>query len=223
MKFTFNIENSSYKLLYLLCFTDLTFIIIHIFAINFDLSCLFYIDCESGYGEVFQYTKYYWVVLLLIIMAKKKANLIYIAWAILFTYLLLDDSLRIHENVGGYLVNYYHIQSNLLDLRAQDIGEVIVSALSSLLLFLFIGWGYLVSDKATKRISKHLFILVLFLAFFGVFVDTAVMFAYKSFSFWVDQFWGLIEDGGEMLAMSIIVWYVFNLNFSSTKSMVDNV
>ena len=85
----------------------------------------------------------------------KKANLIYIAWATLFTYLLLDDSLQIHENAGAYLVNYFQIQVNLLDLRAQDIGEVIVTAISGLFLFLFIGWGYLVSVSETKQISKH--------------------------------------------------------------------
>ncbi len=49
-------------------------------------------------------------------------------------------------------------------------------------------------------------LFILLLAFFGVFFDM-VHVAIP----WGESLWGIIEDGGEMLTMSIIVWYVFNL------------
>ena len=43
-------------------------------------------------------------------------------------------------------------------------------------------------------------------AFFGVVVDML-----HAAMPWGRCVWGLVEDGGEMLMMSIIVWYVFDL------------
>ena len=61
-----------------------------------------------------------------------------------------------------------------------------------------------------KKVTKDLLVLLLMIAFFGVFVDTVHSM--------VDLEWNLsfilviIEDGGEMVAISLVVWYVFLLN-----------
>ena len=203
---SFALEKSSNKLLILLLFADLLFMLIHVLyskhllVTNFLLS----IETDQGYAEVYQYIKEYWIVLLLCLLAIKMSQVIYFAWSTLFLYLLLDDSLEIHESLGKQLVDYYGLQS-AFSLRAQDFGEIFVSIFFGLLLFSFIGITYLLSDFTAKKISKQLFILVIFVAFFGIVVDTIHVIAP-----WKTTL-SLIEDGGEMLLMSIIFWYVFNL------------
>ena len=212
---TFDLGKSSNKLLILLLLADLVFLCIHVFyRMDLVTGSHFSIAMDLGYAEVYQYIKEYWIVLLLFIMAIKRTHIIYFAWSTLFMYLLLDDSLQIHERLGGYLVNYFELQPGF-NLRAQDIGELSVSILFGSLLFLFIGGSYLFSDNVAKQISKHLFILVLSVAFFGVLVDmlnTVIPWGKYTVEF--------TEDAGEMLIMSIIVWYVFNLKFTSKESTI---
>ena len=212
---TFDIEKSSSKILILLLLTDLVFILIHaLYRIDMVTNPLFSIKLDWGYAEVYQYIKEFWVILLLFFITIKRSKIIYFAWFLLFMYLVLDDSLQIHEKFGGYLVRYFGFQP-AFGLRAQDFGEFSVSILFGTLLFLLIGSAYLFSDFKEKQISKHLFILVIFLAFFGVLVDTF----HRAITIpWLEPIRELIEDGGEMLIMSIIVWYVFNLEFISQKT-----
>jgi len=204
-----NIDKSSNKLLFLLLLSDLVFILLHIsYEMHLLNSTLFSIERDLGYAEIYQYIKEYWIILLLFIMAIKRNHIIYFTWSTLFMYLLLDDALQLHEKLGHKLVLKFGLEGGF-NLRAQDFGELGITAFFGLLLFSFIGWSYLRSDSAAKQISKHLFILVLSLAFFGVIVDILHI-AIP----WGKSMWGLIEDGGEMIIMSIIVWYVFDLKFT---------
>jgi hypothetical protein len=209
-----NFEKESTKFLFLLLIADFAFILIHIFYMNhFISSRLFSLEKDFGYAEVYQYIKELWIVALLSTISIKRKHIIYFAWALLFTYFLFDDSLRIHELFGSRLVHHFHFQP-MFSLRAQDFGELCTSILFGSLLFIFIGISYIFSNHTGKQISKTLFILVLALVFFGIVVDMlhiAIPFAKPVF--------GLIEDGGEMLVMSIIVWYIFKLDntFPTTK------
>ncbi len=208
-----NLEKESTKFLFLLVLADLAFMMVHgLYKMHLVSNAMFSIRMDFGYAEVYQYVKEYWIVALLFLAAIKTRRIIYFAWSLLFLYLLLDDSLQIHEKLGAYLVNYFGFQP-LFNLRAEDFGELIVSAFFGFLLFTFIGASYLFSDLVAKQISKHLFILAMSVAFFGVIVDmlhTAIP--------WGKTFIGLIEDGGEMLAMSIIAWYVFDMKTEPNKN-----
>lgn len=199
-------DKVSAKLLTLLLLADLAFICIHCFYIFHILSNpLFSIEQDLGYAEVYQYIKEFWIVVLLLILAINRRHLIYLSWSLLFTYILLDDSLRIHERFGKYLVKLFEIKP-MFDLRAQDYGELSVSMLFGLLLFAIIGASYLFSENLEKKISTHLFILMVLLAFFGIFFDMIDVAIH-----WGTKLWGLVEDGGEMIVMSMIVWYTFGL------------
>lgn len=205
----FDIEKSTNKLLFLLILADLCFIFIHVlFLLELLRNPLFSIEQDFGYGEVYQYIKEYWIMVMLFIIAVKRTTIVYFTWSLLFMYLLLDDALKIHENFGITLANYWKLQPNF-GLRAQDYGELSITGISFLILFLLIGIAYLFSDKKARKISRHLLILVLSVAFFGVLVDMLHIVVP-----WNKPIFGLIEDGGEMLVMSIIVWYVFALDFS---------
>jgi len=201
-----DIKQGARKLLVLLLLTDVVFIVLHILLGGEQMSnVLFSIKTDFGYAEVYQYIKEYWIVLMLFFLALKAKEVVYFFWSALFMYFLLDDSLSIHERVGRRLVTRLDIQS-MPYLQAQEFGELAVLVLFGSLIFLFIGCAYLFSSPRMKKISTNLLILSLFVAFFGVAVELL-----HSASSWGDGIWGLIEDGGEMLIMSIIVCYVFAL------------
>lgn len=202
----FDINKNSNKLLILLILTDVIFVLAHIlYSLNLVSNPLFSIERDFGYAEAYQYIKEYWIVLLLGLIIIQKKHLIYLAWNSLFFYILIDDFLQIHERLGKFLSDNYHLQHKL-GLRAQDFGEIIVLLFFGTILFLFIGLTYLRSNPVAKKISKNLFILILFAAFFGIFVDILHV-----ITPWGKSILGLIEDGGEMIIISIIVTYLFHL------------
>jgi len=204
---SFDLDKSSNKLLILLLSADFIFIVVHILYMNeFMSNSLYSIDRDLGYAEVYQYIKEFWIVLLLLFAAVKRKHAIYLAWAALFLYFLLDDSFRVHERFGGSLAYNFNLQP-MLNLRAQDIGELIASLFFGVLLLVFVWATYIFSDDVSKKISRQLFILVMFVVFFGVLVDM-----FHIALPWGKSLLGLIEDGGEMLVMSIIVWFVFKLD-----------
>jgi len=210
----FHIEKGSFKVLFLLLLADFAFMLLHIInIIGLVSNDIYSIDTDGSYAEVFQYIKEYWIVIILFILAIRRKQIIYFAWLSLFTYFLLDDSLRIHESFGIYLANYLEFQP-MFQLRAQDFGELSVSILFGFLLFTFIGVSYLFSDNVARRISKHIFILVISLVFFGVIIDMLHPIIPRGGS--------LFEDGGEMLVMSIIVWYVLKLWIDPVKQEKSN-
>ncbi|MGH8002251.1 MAG: hypothetical protein ACREPR_23185 [Brasilonema sp.] len=121
----------------------------------------------------------------------------------LFFYLLLDDSLQIHEKLGDF-ISYKLNFSSWLNLRPQDFGELTVSILVSLFFLIFISITYYFSDRFSRKTSKYLMMALFALALFGIVVDM-VHIAVKSPSLYT--LLGLIEDGGEQVVMSAIVSY----------------
>lgn len=196
--------NEANKLLVLLLMADLAFICIHcLFILGILSGPSFSISADFGFAEIYQYIKEFWIIVLLLFVFIKEKHLTYLLWSLLFLYLLIDDSFRIHEEYGLYLSNYFEFKP-IFNLRARDFGEIIVSLFSGFILLTSIGVSLLFSDNLAKRISKTLLFLLIILAFFGIFVDIihVVIPNFKSIL-------GLIEDGGEMIVISIIVWYTY--------------
>ena len=96
----------------------------------------------------------------------------------------------------------------MLGLRSRDFGELAVFAFFFLFFFLAIAVTYSRSDSHGKGICRYLFLLFLILVFFGGAVDMIQQMVRPSV--WYPIF-GILEDGGEMLIMSIITWFVFHL------------
>jgi hypothetical protein len=207
-----NIEKDSKRFLILLILADSGFILVHLLHVHtrFFLGPLFSIQRDWGYAEVFQYLKEFWIVVLLIVLAIRRASFLYLAWSLLFLYLLVDDSLRIHERLGGLIVSRFDIHSGF-GLRGQDFGELMVSSFFGTLLFLFIAAMHHVSDFSDKRISKSLFIMIALLVLFGVIIDMVDILFQQLMA---TSVFGIIEDGGEMVVMSAITSFAFRLHSS---------
>ena len=204
-----HLSTRSSRLLYLFLAMDVTFIILHIIYTytGFISNSSFSIEQDRGYAEIFQYFKQYWSVLLLSLLALRKRSLLYLIWSLLFFYLLLDDSLQIHETLGKFISDKLNF-SSWLNLRAEDFGELAVSISVSLFFLIFISIAYYFSERSSRKTSRYLIMGLCALALFGIVVDM-IHIAVKSPS--LNTLLGLIEDGGENVVMSLIVCFIFSL------------
>jgi hypothetical protein len=203
------LEFENDKLLILLVITDFVFIILHILNLYTGLlnSSLYLLTRDRGYAEFFQYTKELWIAVLFLILGIKKKQGIFYVFSLLFLYLLIDDSFEIHENLGRVIADILNIQP-WIGLRAVDFGELIVSGLFGLLFLTALILFSILSDQISRQIALYMVIFFVLLAFFGVVMDmVAVMVDHRS----TTRVMEIIEEGGEMLVMSVILWFVFRL------------
>ena len=206
----FDLERESDKLLIMLITVDLLFILFHILHVFHTSTGFFYnpsfsLHQDRGYAEVFQYIKEYWCTILLFILAFRTKNLLFFSWSLLFGYFLVDDSFEVHETLGEQLGNSLG-SLQLFGLHAHDLGELFVSGFFGLLFFIAIGVTYRTNDDDTKEFTKYLFVMLLMLLVFGVI--TSIFRRLSTDGTW--QFLlGVLEEGGEMLVMSVMIWFIF--------------
>jgi hypothetical protein len=203
-------EPGSSLLLMLLLAGDLVYIgfhCLHVLTPYFE-SWTFSIQRDAGYAEVFQYMKFLWIILLLMLIMRATRELHYGAWVLVFLYFLLDDSLQIHEKFGEALADHLNLTAPF-NLRPQDIGELIVIALAGSFLLLVLVLSYWRGSPAFRRTTKDMVLLVLVLAVVGIGADMAQV-AYPGEGI-VDLILVIIEDGGELVVVSFMLWYFFLL------------
>ncbi|GAK58445.1 hypothetical protein U27_05419 [Candidatus Vecturithrix granuli] len=211
--FDFDIEIEADKLLILLITTDLLFMAFHIFHVFHTSIGLFYdvnfsLQQEQGFAEVFQYLKEYWATLLLAILAVRTKNLLYVSWMLLFGYFLVDDAFGVHEVLGEQLGQTLG-NLQLFGLQASDLGELFVSGFFGILFFIAIGVTYRVNDEEAKHFSRYFFTMLIILLLFGV--ATSIVKRLSPDATW--QFiLGTVEESGEMLVMSVIIWFLIGFN-----------
>lgn len=172
---------------------------------------LLYLDADRSYGEFFQYLKFVWLLLLVALYAVEQRTWQIAMWLPAFAYFLADDSLQLHETWGGRLVEILRIDG-VLGLRAQDLGEHLVSGLAGLALLLPLVLAYVHSDERTRWIHRGFLVLVGLLLFFGVVLDSihVVVIDEPRTGDWM----GFIEDGGEMFAVTLMVAFAVRINLS---------
>lgn len=210
-----DINRWSIKLLYLFLATDIAFIIIHLLNAYTDLiptprtlpKALFFIDVDRGYAEIYQYIKEYWIALLLGLVAVRKRSFLYFVWSLLFFYLLLDDSIQVHEKLG-YVISKKSGFTGWFGLRANDFGEILVSTMVGLFFLIIIATAYRFGDRFSRQACRYLITMLFILAFFGIFVDLIHMVVKFPP---LDHFFIIMEDGSEMVVMSLIAGFVFLL------------
>ncbi len=202
--------------LLLLLITDCIFVILHFIPLTpWFSNPLLGIDQDQGYAEIYMYLKELWIIILLTFILIKTKTIGYSAWILLFIYILLDDSLQIHETIGGYIASNLEIQP-LFGLRLQDYGELAVSAFSASILLGLIFFFYFRCSDSYKKVTQNIFLLLLALAFFGIFIDMAHMMIKLGWE--VDYIFAAIEDGGELIVMSFLVYYIYLVKVENETS-----
>ncbi|MDZ7694794.1 MAG: hypothetical protein U5K69_27365 [Balneolaceae bacterium] len=195
--------------LVLLISADLVFVgleVVH--SLGYASDNKFLLGTERGYSEVYQYVKFFWIALILAWLTFRTYQPLYGIGTFLFMYLLLDDSLEIHETMGGHIAAWTGM-SPLFGLRTQDYGELTVYALTGII-FLGAGWlAYQKSSRRARQISWYVLGGLVGLAVFGAGVDMLHSFFSNSFPF-LDTPFVILEDGGELIAVSVIAWFIFS-------------
>ncbi len=170
-----------------------------------DYRLLLNLETDRGYSEVYQYLKFIWIAVLFLSLSMEKRVWHYLTWALFFTYLLLDDLLQIHERLGFGVAQLFGFES-ALGLRPRDFGELMVSAIFGIFLLSLVTVAYRRGSMAFRMVSKDLALLVAGLVFFGVGIDMA----HSALDFvpGLGFSFGVVEDGGEMLMTTLLLWYV---------------
>lgn len=162
------------------------------------------VEADRGVAEWFQYLKWALLGLCFAGMALRQCNAAYLAWTVVFGYLLADDWLQLHERAGRAIAR--HIDLTWLPyLRPRDGGELIASAAvgGALVLLLAIAWR--LGGARMRRVTLDMAVLLAALAAFGVGIDalhSAVLHLPA-----LSSTLGTVEDGGEMLVASLMLAY----------------
>src|SRR5688572_8006440 len=129
-------------LLLLLLTADLVFIFVHVWlSSKGDVPWDLHLGRTGSYAEKFQYLKWLAATLLCAFAFVRWRDALYLAWAALFFYLLLDDSLEIHERLSPLVAEVLE-RGPAYGLRAKDFGEIVVSLGAAALLLGLIALSY---------------------------------------------------------------------------------
>jgi hypothetical protein len=173
---------------------------------NLPLGRMFVLSSDWSLPEVFQYFKELSLVALLLVAFIRSRKNLYIAWMTLFGYLLLDDALMIREWLGNVIAQILPLHLPL-QLRSNDFGETIALASFAALLLPLVVFMHLSSDKSTRKVSWLFLPWLLLLGVCGYVFDMVHSVLMKQRS--LELVFGFLEDGGEMLVMSGMVWVVY--------------
>ncbi len=194
------------KLLAALIGGDVLFMILHWVHVNTDLltSERWSIARDRGFGEMFQYLKYVGIMLALGQLFRKTRLPVLLLWIGVYGFLLLDDSMRVHERFGLGMVAWAHIH-DFGGLRGRDWGELIYAALGGVILTPVLVLAYIRSSPLARVISANLALLLAALLMFAVGGD-AIDRLLSDTAF--DTVAAIAEDGGEMVVLSFTCFYV---------------
>lgn len=211
-----DLDRQSDRLLALLLGTDILLIAVHLLNRHSPVFSRtdFSITADGGFAEVFQYVKELWIASMLVALAvrawrsarSRASCAVYLAWAALFAYLLADDLFQVHERVGESMAARAGFEG-MIGLRAGDLGQLLVTAFAAVVLLGGVFLGHRWADRTGRAMSASLFVLVLALGGFGVVADT--IHALVSSLPVLDSVLGVLEDGGEMVIMSLAVRLAF--------------
>jgi hypothetical protein len=208
-------------LLLLLLAADLAFIALHVIYVETTLlrGRPFSLEADNGLPESFQYVKQFWIALCMLTLFRRTREVVYIGWSIVFAFLLLDDAFQFHENFGHWLGSQYSLPV-AFGLRPDDIGELLFASLIGGVTVLLIGFGFWRGDTDARIVSRDTALLVIVLAALGVGVDLLHVITYFNAPL-LGRLLLIVEDGGEMLVVSAIAAYTFNVLIHEGRAPLD--
>lgn len=201
-------------LLWLFLLVDIVLLGLHLSAtligapggVHFDLGV------DRAYSEMLMYLKFGWITVLCALLARRRRAPVFVAVALGSLVLLVEDALILHERIG-WILNDRVLQS-LPGLAGRgilsvQIGELLwLGAIGVVILLVFV-LSYRRADARDRRDAVSIALFFGVLAIFAVVVDTVhSLFALGSVG---DIVFTVLEDGGEMLALTPAVALAFAL------------
>jgi hypothetical protein len=119
--------------------------------------------------------------------------------------MILSCPFHVHETLGA-VVSEKLALPRVFGLGPDHLGELVVWAFLSLFLVSAVATTHLFSRaRVTKQASRHLFMLLIIYAIPGVVLDAVHAMVHSQQA---QRLLTILEDGGELVAASIIVWFV---------------
>ena len=195
-----------YLLLAALTAGDLLFMALHWLHLHTGAltSELWSIERDGSFGEMYQYLKYLGIGLALAHLFRRTRLPVLVGWIGVFAFLLLDDSMRIHERFGLGMVAWIHLP-DFGGLRGRDIGELIFAALVIAVLAPVLALGFTRGSPSSRGLSADLTFCLAALAACAIGGDTIHRMLTGTV---INTAAGMMEDGGEMMALSLTCYYV---------------
>lgn len=170
---------------------------------------------DRALPEIYGYFEWAVIIVALLWLTIRDRWFAPLRWAVVFLIILIDDSIQVHETVGLWLTQYLPLPASLQD-QTQDIAELMVFAVMGVIAVALTASMFFSRDDATRAISKRFGFIILFLVFFGVFLDfvhqTIKLGSTGTFAAeFLPQIFAILEDGGEMIVASYAAAYVLTL------------
>ncbi|MBU2581389.1 MAG: hypothetical protein KJ622_06700 [Alphaproteobacteria bacterium] len=165
----------------------------------------FDIEIDQGIPELYNYLKWALSAAACAVAFVRSREQLFLVWSALFFYFLLDDSLRVHERLGTQAVLALELAPAFL-VRAQDIGEVVVCAVVGALLLGLMALFYwrAGTGSSARRFTLRQLPWLGLLIFCGVIIDLVHIQIRALQSPLALHLCGIVEDGGEMIAASLL-------------------
>lgn len=167
----------------------------------------FLLTVDHSLPEWYQYIKFGVILWLLNRILIRTEETGFVAWWFIYLLLLFDDALKIHETIGRFVASLLTFVAPF-NLRLQDVGELLASLALGMFVIYALVWAFLRSGQSFRKSAIDLAMLVAALALFGVGVDLLGPLS-ESPRYRVSI--GTLEDVGEMVVVSVMVWYVYRL------------
>ncbi len=150
---------------------------------------------DGSLPEMFNYAQAGLTAAFLFLVWRGTGALACLAWAAVFVFVLLDDSLQYHEQMGEWLARVLAL-TDRDGLRAVDFGELLAWVLAGAVLLPLVAAAALRTAGEERGFAILIGVVFSALVFFGLAVDM------------LHQITGLrmltlLEDGGEMLSIAV--------------------
>jgi hypothetical protein len=175
---------------------DLLFILLHVAAVNGLIGGderLFRVDHERSLSEWFGYAKLFASSVLVFYLSASRRHYQLMPLALAIFYLGLDDALRLHERMGEVLVPAH-------DNAGEALFMLIVGGATVMMAVI----GYMLSERLRRIQIISVLLPILLLGVFAIVIDAFHEFVIR-FVPASDGLMGLLEDGGELVSMSVLL------------------
>lgn len=162
----------------------------------------FSIETEGGASEIYEFAKASICVGGLWLCAVRTAQPVYAALSGAFGLALLDNALMLHERTGGLLAPALVSATAWFQAAPQALGELCFFAVAGGAILVLLAIGFRRSLRPHRRAGAAFVMLLMMLGGFGVALDMfhAMVGGQRRA---VDRIFGAIEDGGELMVLSV--------------------
>ena len=195
---TVNLDTKG-MLLLILCLDGIAILFAWLHGMEVLESRFYRMGRDFGFWELVEHIKVGLVIFMIYQCWKRFGDPVYRAWMILFSVMLADNFLGLHEEIAEIIINNFEVP--WLGLRREkDAAELVVMMILEGSACMFVLYSYFVSGDVARRYSHSLG------ALFALFVLFA--FVFDAIGFRVTEHHQYIEELAELLVISLILLWV---------------